>query len=323
MDSVINLDSLRQMAVEAISDIKYPAQPAGLYEPVEYALGSGGKHLRPVLCLAACQALGVLPDKALNQALAVEMFHNFTLIHDDLMDGSDTRRGRPTVYAKWGEVQAVLSGDTLLTLATAMVCRDADPKMLPAVLGLFNTTALEVYEGQQYDMDFEDRDDVTVDEYLQMIRLKTSVLLGCACAMGAVMAGAGDEARKAMYDYGVYLGLAFQLRDDWLDTYGDPLVFGKIIGTDIVNRKKTWLFITAMNEAPAEMAKALTDNPGKGDLIAAVTGVYNSLGLSERCDELIAGYCRKAVKVLEDVPMSDENRRVFASLAESLSMRKS
>lgn len=319
---MINFDQLREQVVKSLAEIEYPASPESLYRPVEYTLTTGGKHLRPVLCLAACQALGSDPEGAVAQALAVEMFHNFTLIHDDLMDKSDTRRGRPTVYAKWGDVQAVLSGDALLTLATAMGCRGIEGNRLAEFLGLFNTTALEVYEGQQYDMDFEDRTDVTVEEYLNMIRLKTSVLLGCACAMGALMAGADPEVRQAFYDYGVNLGMAFQLRDDWLDTFGDPLVFGKNIGGDIVNRKKTWLFITAMNESPEAMATAISDNPGKANLITAVTEVYNSLDLMQRCDNLINFYCNKAIESLAGAGLGEEDFKAFSRLAVDLCGRQ-
>lgn len=318
---MIDFESLGKMVEEAISNMDLPKEPAGLYYPVEYTLVSGGKHLRPVLCLAVASALGLEPVKAMPQALSLEMFHNFTLIHDDLMDGSDTRRGRPTVYAKWGDVQAVLSGDALLTLATMMACRDVDGRRVVQVMELFNTTALEIYEGQQLDMEFEDREDVTVDEYINMIRLKTSVLLGGACAMGALVAGAGDDVREAFYQFGVNLGLAFQLRDDWLDTFGDPLVFGKNIGSDIVNRKKTWLFISAMNEAPDAMAHALTDNPGNGALIAAVTEVYNILGLSERCDALADEYCGKAIDALQSAGIPDEDTQAFAAMARKLSKR--
>lgn len=317
---MLNLDQLSQSISQAIASLEYPKQPAGLYEPVEYTLRSGGKRLRPVLCLAACQAVCGHPELACQQAMAVEMFHNFTLIHDDVMDRSDKRRGRPTVYAKWGDVQAILSGDALLTMATQRAT-DCPQELMPRVLDLFNRTAMEVYEGQQYDMDFENRDDVTVDEYLHMIRLKTSVLLGCAASMGALMGSADDATRSAFYDYGADLGVAFQLRDDWLDTFGDPDVFGKPIGGDIANRKKTWLFITAMNEAPGAMAKALSDSPGRQNLVEAVTEVYDSLDLSARCDKLIEDYCSRAIAALDKADIADDDRRWFADLARKLCSR--
>lgn len=303
-----------------ISSFEYPSEFSGLYYPVEYTLASGGKRMRPLLCMRACEAFGENPLDAVNQALAIEMFHNFTLIHDDVMDRSDTRRGRPTVFARWGATQAILSGDALLTMATQriMECR---PEKLPTILALFNKTALEVYEGQQLDIEFETRDDVTTDEYLEMIRLKTSVLLGCACALGVLVALDKDEkkAAEALYRYGERLGVAFQLRDDWLDTFGDPDIFGKPIGGDIRNRKKTWLFITAMSEAPTEMKQAL--NQDDETVVESVKGVYDRLKLSERCDEMIRRYCNEAIGALDNAEITDESRQWFAQLAIKLCNR--
>ncbi len=319
---MIDLQHLSDLITRALGEIEYPAESGGLYTPVEYTLRSGGKRLRPALCLAACQAVCGDAEKAIDQAMAVEMFHNFTLIHDDVMDRSDKRRGRPTVYAKWGDIQAILSGDALLTMATERVMHCDDSK-LREVLNVFNHTAEEVYIGQQLDMEFEDRDDVTVDEYLHMILLKTSVLLGCATSLGAIIGGADEATVKAFYDYAAAVGLAFQLRDDWLDTFGDPEVFGKPIGGDIVNRKKTWLFITAMNEAPAAMSTALSDNPGRENLVNAVTEIYRKLELSERCDALISNYYNEAVAALATARISDSDREWFVSLAGQLSHRNS
>ena len=317
---MIDEQHLSDLITRGLSDIKYPSAPRGLYQPVEYTLESGGKRLRPLLCLAACVACGAPAETALQQALAVEMFHNFTLIHDDVMDRSDKRRGRPTVFARWGDIQAILSGDALLTMATmrAALCPAA---VAAEVMNLFNTTAMEVYEGQQFDMEFENRDDVTVDEYIAMIRLKTSVLLACACRMGALMADADASTLQALYDYGIALGLAFQLRDDWLDTFGDADTFGKPIGGDILNRKKTWLFITAMNEAPAAMATALADNPGDRELIAAVTGIYRSLDLDNRCAALVKKHCADAIAALSRASIDADSRAWFAALAHKLSFR--
>lgn len=317
---MIDEHKLAEILEQGLKSITYPAQPAALYNPVEYTLESGGKRLRPLLTLAVAQALGLDPQKAVNQAMGVEMFHNFTLIHDDVMDRSALRRGRPTVYKRWGAVQAILSGDALLTMATQRVAL-CEPAIMADVLDLFNTTAMEVYEGQQFDMDFESRDDVSVGEYLNMIRLKTSVLLGCACAMGAIVAGADRATRNAFYDYGVNLGLAFQLRDDWLDTFGDAEIFGKPIGGDIVNRKKTWLFITAMTEAPGRMSSALSGTTERTELIAAVTDIYRSLNLSERCAKLIDRHRADAVAALESANLDGEHLRWFVDLANNLSNR--
>ncbi len=317
---MIDLQQLSDSINRALAEIKYPGESGGLYTPVEYTLRSGGKRLRPALCLAACQAVCGDAAKALNQAIAIEMFHNFTLIHDDVMDRSDKRRGRPTVYAKWGDVQAILSGDALLTMATGRVMLCEDTK-LREVLDFFNHTAEEVYIGQQLDMEFENRNDVTVDEYLHMILLKTSVLLGCATYIGALIGGADKPTIDAFYKYASLLGLSFQLRDDWLDTFGDPEVFGKPIGGDIVNRKKTWLFITAMNEAPEAMSAALTDNQSRENLIKTVTEIYTSLNLSERCDRLIDKYYDEAIVALSAADISNDDREWFISLAKRLSHR--
>ena len=239
----------------AIAALAYPKEPAGLYAPVKYTLEGGGKRIRPTLLLASADAFGVSPEAVTSQAVGIEMFHNFTLLHDDVMDNADVRRGRPTVHRRWNNETAILSGDAMLTMASMLMGR-CPADHLERVLELFNHTAMEIYEGQQYDMDFERRTDVTVSEYMEMIRLKTSVLLACACAIGAVMGNAPEEAVNAMYAYGEKLGLAFQLRDDYLDTYGDPAIFGKEIGGDILNEKKTWLCVLRLRESLTRSLKA-------------------------------------------------------------------
>lgn len=314
--SNMTYDELAEIIEHEIGNLTYPSTAPELYRPIEDTLQSAGKRLRPVLTLKFCEALCANPLKALNQALAIEMFHNFTLIHDDVMDGSDLRRGRPTVFASKGVAQAILSGDALLTLATAKVA-DCHTDILPDVLRMFNQTALEVYEGQQLDMDFERRDDVTTDEYLEMIRLKTSVLLGAACSFGAIVAGTEKSEIDAAYSYGVNLGMAFQLRDDELDTYGTEAEIGKPVGGDISNRKKTWLFITASDEAPKQMAKALESN----NVFEEVRRVYDSLGLRERSAQLIENYCARAKESLADVKLDDSARDWFYGLAEKLCKR--
>lgn len=217
------------VASQAIANIKYPASPAALYEPIAYTMALGGKRLRPVLTLMACDAFCGDHLRALNQAVGIELYHNFTLLHDDVMDKADVRRGKPTVHVRWNDNVAILSGDAMLTMAGRHVAQTDAAHLAPA-MELFNRTAMEVYDGQQYDMDFECRNDVTEDEYIAMIRLKTSVLLGCACKMGAIMADASADDAERIYQYGVDLGVAFQLQDDWLDVYGDPATFGKEIG---------------------------------------------------------------------------------------------
>ena len=300
---------------QAISEIQYPASPRGLYEPIEYTLEGGGKRIRPVLALAVCDALGASLETVKYQALGVEMFHNFTLLHDDVMDKADMRRGKPTVHIKWNESTAILSGDAMLTMATQLVCRNAGDKTADA-LDLFNRTAMEVYDGQQYDMDFESRMDVTVDEYINMIRLKTSVLLGCACEMGAIMAGASMSVRRAFYNYGLKLGLAFQLQDDFLDTYGDPAVFGKKIGGDILNDKKTWLLISALEQdEKGELAAIIGIDIDAEVKIATVKGVYDRLDLANKCHELIDQYAAEAIAHLDELNLDADAREFFVDLA--------
>ena len=300
---------------KAINEISYPNKPEGLYAPIKYTLDGGGKRIRPVLTLAVCDALGVDIAQAINQALGIEIYHNFTLLHDDVMDKADMRRGRPTVHIKWNEETAILSGDAMLTMASQYACINAGDK-IPQVMELFNRTAMEVYEGQQYDMDFESRDDVTVEEYLNMIRLKTSVLLGCACEMGALMAGASDEEKDAFYKYGVKLGLAFQLQDDYLDTYGDPAVFGKKIGGDILNDKKTWLLISAMAEDKSgRLQKMIGADIAPEEKIATVTAIYNELNLAERCHVLIDNYAADAISELDKIQLPAEAKSFFVELA--------
>lgn len=304
-----------QIVTDAISNLRLPGQPSGLNDPIRYTLNCGGKRLRPVLALAACEAFGKEAMTAIHQAIAIEMFHNFTLLHDDVMDKAEVRRGRPTVHVKWNEETAILSGDAMLTTANMLLAVKCGER-LPQALELFNGTAMNIYEGQQYDMDFESRTDVTVEEYMEMIRLKTSVLLGCACGMGALMADAPFETQVRFFDFGVNLGLAFQLQDDYLDTYGDPETFGKSIGGDILNDKKTWLLIMAMNEDKSGRIKSMlgtTDDPESK--IKAVRSIYDELDLPQRIHELISAYIDTAIKCLDHLELAPEARSFFMDLA--------
>lgn len=299
----------------AIEAIKYPDVTPGLFAPIRYTLDGGGKRIRPRLLLAAYLACGGKEiSEAMPQALGLEMFHNFTLLHDDVMDNADIRRGRPTVHRKWDVPSAILSGDAMLTMASQLMGECEDSK-LREILRLFNDTAMEIYEGQQMDMEFENRNDVSVDEYMEMIRLKTSVLLACACRTGAYLAGASEEDCKLFYDYGIALGLAFQLRDDWLDTFGDPLEFGKEIGGDIINAKKTWLLITALQEAPEEISDILAEDLENAERIFQVKRTYNSLNLDARCSRLVNSYVEHAVACLDKIDITPEARDFFADLA--------
>ena len=313
---MLELDTLSEIINDALRGIEYPERPEGLYQPIAYILDCGGKRLRPVLTLATCQALCGNSGKALNQAMAMEMFHNFTLLHDDVMDKADLRRGRPTVHRKWDEATAILSGDALLTLATQRVTMNAG-EYLHDVMTLFKKTAMEVYEGQQYDMDFEQQDDVTIEQYVEMIRLKTSVLLGAACEMGAIMGGASAEVRKAMYTFGEKLGLAFQLQDDYLDTYGDALIFGKEIGGDIVNNKRTWLLVTALSKDSSGKLHRFIDHcpVSNAEKIATVMEIYNDNDIPRLCTEAIKGYVDEAVAAVKTAGLSPSDEKFFIDLA--------
>ncbi|MDE5921591.1 MAG: polyprenyl synthetase family protein [Paramuribaculum sp.] len=314
---MLDIDKYIAAAEEAVRQLEIPATPAGLYDPIRYTLQAGGKRIRPVLTLAVADA--VAPDgrrRAANQAAAIEMFHNFTLLHDDVMDRADMRRGRPTVHRQWNEATAILSGDAMLTLAGAAMMKGCDEAQLRPVMELFNRTAMEIYEGQQHDMDFESRTDVTIGEYMEMIRLKTSVLLGCACALGAIMAGADSAVTDAFYGYGESLGLAFQLRDDYLDTYGDPATFGKQIGGDIACGKKTWLLINALAEdTTGTVAAEISDPSPREEKINRVRAVYDSLGLPQRCLGLIRRYADDAIVRLATVGLQPEAMDFFTRLA--------
>ncbi len=315
------LDYFAGLAEEAARNLHYPATTPVLYAPIQYAMASGGKRIRPALCLAVYNAVCHKdPAAAINQAMAVEMFHNFTLLHDDVMDNADVRRGRATVHRKWGENAAILSGDTMLSMAYGLLADGAGADFA-AIFEVFNRTAIEVYEGQQLDMEFEDRSDVTVDEYMEMIRLKTSVLLGCACRIGAMLAGAPEDVCDSFYNYGISLGLAFQLQDDWLDTFGDPAVFGKEIGGDILNNKKTWLLITGLAESEDELEGILGEDLEPAEKIGQVTRVYNRLDLANRCAALAMRYADEAVAALKGIELDEKARSFFESLAKDAATR--
>ena len=307
------------MVNAAIAAIPYPEQPNQLYEPIAYHMALGGKRIRPVLALMACDAMGGSPDVAIDSAVGIEMFHNFTLLHDDVMDNADVRRGKPTVHRRWNDNTAILSGDTMLTIATQYIARSANWQ----VMDLFNKTAIEIYEGQQWDMDFENRNDVTVDEYIMMIRLKTSVLLGCALKTGALLADAAEKDADLLYEAGVNMGLAFQLMDDMLDVWGDPETFGKEIGGDIMNNKKTFLLINAMRLAQGDDADELRhwlndQYATREDKVRGVTALYERLGVRQMAEEAITHYNDLAIAAFNQVKMSDEDKQSFIALSNRL-----
>ena len=316
-----SLERFSELINEAVNSIQYPSVAAGLFAPIRYTLETGGKRIRPALTLSVYEALSHRPAaEAINQAIAIELFHNFTLLHDDVMDNADLRRGRPTVHKRWGENSAILSGDAMLTLASMYLAKCPADK-LAELNDCFNETAMLVYEGQQLDMEFEQRADVPVKEYMKMIRLKTSVLLAGACRLGAIMAGAPDDVCAAFYAYGEALGLAFQMRDDWLDTFGDPVVFGKEIGGAIRNRKKTWLLINALNEAPDELPAILREHLEDDELMSQVKTVFLRLKLDARCNDAARGYSETAVAHLAALNIDNDARLFFENLAREASTR--
>lgn len=297
---------------EAIKSLPFNRQPASLYEPVKYVLSIGGKRMRPVLMLLAYNLFKENPQSILNQACALETYHNYTLLHDDLMDNADLRRGHETVHKRWNANTAILSGDSMLVLAFQQMAQCPEDK-LKAVLDLFTETALEIGEGQQYDMDFEHRMDVREDEYIEMIRLKTSVLLACALKMGALLADASAEDADLLYKFGEQIGLAFQLQDDFLDVYGDTKVFGKAIGGDIVSNKKTFMLINAFLRANEQQRAELhrwveATEFDEQEKIVAVTRLYNEIGIDKLAQERIDHYFKQGLACLEAVKIDAERK---------------
>ncbi len=305
-----------------LAEQPYDRQPKSLYEPVEYVLSLGGKRIRPVLMLLGYNLWREQPEDILMPAIGIETYHNYTLLHDDLMDNADMRRGHETVHRRWDANKAILSGDSMLVLAYQRM-QQVPADKLPAVLDLFTITALEIGEGQEYDMTFETRNDVTEDEYIEMIRLKTSVLLACAIKIGAVLADAPQKDADLLYRFGEQLGLAFQLQDDLLDVYGDPKVFGKAIGGDITSNKKTYMLINAVNRANSEQRQELERWIGAKDFdrqekIAAVTRLYNEIGIRELCEAKINNYFEQARQTLDAVNVPEARKAPLRQYMEEL-----
>ena len=309
-----------------LDNLKYERKPNGLYAPVKYVLSMGGKRIRPVLMLLSYGLFKDDVESVLMPACALETYHNYTLLHDDLMDNADMRRGNETVHRKWDANTAILSGDSMLVLAYERMAK-CNPVYLSDVLHTFTETALEIGEGQQYDMEFETRNDVTEDEYIEMIRLKTSVLLACAQKIGAILAGASKQDQDNLYKFGEQIGLAFQLQDDYLDVYGDPKVFGKKVGGDIICNKKTYMLINAYNRADAEQRRELqhwmeVETFNSDEKVAAVTAIYNKVGVDKLAIEKIAYYFEESKKYLDAVQVSDERKAELRLYAQKMMHRK-
>ena len=309
-----------------ISNLPYHRRPESLYEPIKYVLSMGGKRIRPTLMLLAYNMFRDDPERILMQAVALETYHNYTLLHDDLMDHADLRRGHETVHKRWNDNQAILSGDSMLVLAYERMAQCPADK-LGEVLSLFTQTALEIGEGQQYDIDFETRNDVSEDEYIEMMRLKTSVLLACALKIGAVLAGASKADADNLYKFGEQIGLAFQLQDDYLDVYGDPKIFGKAVGGDIVSNKKTYMLINAFNRADssqrAELQRLInTESFDRDKKVAAVTALYNEMSIDKMAKNKMDFFYEQSQRYLDRVSVQEECKRELRAYAERMMKRK-
>lgn len=319
-------DEILKMVNEFLDHLSYDRKPESLYEPIKYVLSMGGKRIRPTLMLLAYNLYKENPEDILMNACALETYHNYTLLHDDLMDNADMRRGHLTVHKKWNDNTAILSGDSMLVLAFQRMMQ-CDTKHLKDILDLFTVTALEIGEGQQYDMEFETRNDVKEEEYIEMIRLKTSVLLACALKIGAILADASAEDADNLYKFGEQIGLAFQLQDDYLDVYGDSKVFGKEIGGDITSNKKTYMLINAFNKANDAQREELTRwvsarDFDRNEKVNAVTHLYNEIGIDQLAQDKIAYYFAQSKKFLDAVNVPEEKKEELRKYAQKMMKRQ-
>jgi len=320
------LSDLQAIISDAVDKISYPQYPEQLYEPLSYILSIGGKRMRPALLLMACELFGGDINKAIPPALAIEVFHNFTLMHDDIMDNAPLRRGKTTVHERWNKNVAILSGDVMLIEGYKLMMQVED-HLLRQVLDIFNNTAVGVCEGQQIDMEFETRSVVNIEEYINMIRLKTAVVLGGALKIGALIGGASQVDADLLSEFGVQLGIAFQLQDDILDVYGDPEKFGKQVGGDIISNKKTYLLIKALELAEGELAVELNALLNATHLantvkVAGVTNVYNELDIRQHADTAMQTYADKAFEALKKIKLPDEHKQYLQDFADGLLVRE-
>lgn len=321
-----SIDWYREEFVQYLSEKVKTKEPRNLYDPMVYILDLGGKRVRPVLVLMAAEIFGGDPKKALDSALAIEIFHNFSLVHDDIMDDAPLRRGKQTVHEKWDVNTGILSGDAMLIKAYQLF-ENYDGGTFRELAQLFSKTAIEVCEGQQYDMDFETREDVTIQEYLKMIEYKTAVLVGASLQMGAIVAGTSEENKKRIYEFGRLLGIAFQLQDDYLDAFGDPESFGKQVGGDIIENKKTFLYLTSLDTAAAKIALQLEhlysiNPPDARAKVEAVKALFESSGAAELTRKEIQKYTEKAFQVLEELEISEEKKTLLRNFGQGLMDRE-
>lgn len=310
-----NITQYQQIFLDYLNSKTWQNQPASLYEPINYILSLGGKRLRPVLTLMSTELFGTDCVVALNAAMSVEVFHNFSLIHDDIMDEAPLRRGQQTVHEKWDLNTGILSGDAMLILAGRFL-ESYPAETFKPLMSLFNTTAIEVCEGQQYDIDFETRDDVTEEEYLKMIAYKTAVLVGAALKMGAIIADASSKDADAIYKFGLYLGTAFQLQDDFLDAFGDPKTFGKQVGGDILENKKTYLYLKTLELADKDSANGFVqimndDHLSKDVKVAQIKSIYESSGSKDATTKAVEHFTEKAFAVLDEMTLPKDKKKVL------------
>ena len=320
-------EELLQKVNEALDGLAYDRNPFSLYEPIKYVLAIGGKRVRPVLMLLTYNLYKDDPERILMQAIGLETYHNFTLLHDDLMDQADMRRGHRTVHKRWNPNQAILSGDTMLLQAFDRIA-DCEVDKLKDVFNTFLITTYEVGEGQQLDVEYETRDDVKEEDYIEMIRLKTSVLIACATKIGAILAGASKEDQDNLYKFGEQIGLAFQLQDDLLDVYGDPKVFGKNIGGDITSNKKTYMLINALNLANEKQRQELkkwiaAKDFDRNEKVKAVTKLYDEIGIRQLCERKMDEYYDRALEYLAKVNVAEERKKELKAYAAEMMTRQS
>lgn len=320
-----SLEELSDLLEKSITNIDFPVEPKNLYEPIKYVLSNKGKRIRPIFTLTACNLFSDSVDKAIYPALAVEVFHNFTLVHDDIMDCATVRRGKETVHRKWNTNTAILSGDVMSVIAYQLLSK-TNSEYLPPVIEVFNNLAIGVCEGQQYDMDFERQKGVTQEEYTRMIELKTAILLKGALQIGAIIGGANPRDIEQIGHFGRNLGLAFQHQDDLLDIYGDPSVFGKKVGGDIISNKKTILTVLAFARAQGRNLDTLNRMYGTIDIdpqkkVSAVVDIFNEEKVKEDIEILITDYFGKAIESLEKIEVSSHRKEIIKSLANSIMTR--
>jgi geranylgeranyl diphosphate synthase type II len=319
------VQDLQNRIDDAFRNLQFPAEPADLYNPISYTLALGGKRLRPLLVLASCQMFGGDTSDAINPAIGIELFHNFTLLHDDIMDEAPLRRGKETVYKKWNSNVAILAGDTMFAIANKYMLRTRH-HAISQVVELFNQTAIEVCEGQQYDMDYEKRMDVTIPDYIEMIRLKTAVLLAASLKTGAIIAGAGTADCEYIYQFGINIGLAFQLKDDLLDVYGIQEKFGKVSGGDIIAGKKTFLYLKALESAGSQ-TEYFRDLYASHDMdsrekVLRVKEIFNQLEIEQHTRKLIDDYYQKALHDLSRISLSVEATESLREYTDGLMERE-